>query len=57
MNDFQNVMRAERERTGNYGLDADEEENSGLSDGDLIDMEYERDQELRLERKVEYNGN
>lgn len=56
MSEFQNIMRAERARTGNYGLDADEEENSGLSDGDLIDMEYERDRDMRLEMEANNNG-
>ena len=56
MNDFQNIMRAERARTGNYGMDEYEEEKETLSDGDLIDMEYERDRDMRLEMEANNNG-
>lgn len=52
MSEFANVMRCEIARTGNYGNDwYDDEEEYEIDDGDLIDMEYERDVDMMLEAK------
>lgn len=51
MDDFINIMRCERARTGDYGIDEYEEEKETLSDGDLMDMEYESYRDMCLEER------
>ena len=41
-------MRMERASTGDYGYYFDNEPSEKLDDGDIIDMEYERDMEARF---------